>query len=253
MFFSASLLKIALLYASFELCTRVNKLAPTIVWDWKPFFASVESAIPSIPNGNWRRMKLDEILRNTASDAGVLRFGFTRQHCADLRAIFADQNQDGALAAGGFLLETKKGIWYANDLGGGWRQFYVPVATGGRSSVAMTALAMANLLTAMHRGSLIDSASSREMMNIMSMGGSWLQFVANPGSLSFTSMGAKVGDYGSPEAKVSNVKSEGVFLCRTGDCIPFVAVWQNYPNPKGGNSDVTNVYRVIDEVVRKWP
>src|SRR5262245_54876459 len=41
MLFSASLLKVALLYASFELRARLNKLAPTVVWDWKPFFASV--------------------------------------------------------------------------------------------------------------------------------------------------------------------------------------------------------------------
>jgi beta-lactamase class A len=33
MFFSASLLKVALLYASFELRARLNKLAPTVVWD----------------------------------------------------------------------------------------------------------------------------------------------------------------------------------------------------------------------------
>jgi hypothetical protein len=270
MFFSASLLKVTLLYASFELRYRLNKLKPTIVWDWKPFFASVASAVPSIPDGPWKKMKIDEILRITSTSAsGVLRFDFTKQHHADLNAIFANQLQDwaaracmrrlgysyvnGALAAAGFFdPKTKKGIWYANDLSGGWPQFHVPVATSGKSSAAMTALGMAELLTAMHRGTLIDQTSSREMMRIMSKGSSWVSLVANARSLSFISTGAKVGHHASTDAKVSSVKSEGVFLDRRG--VPFVAVWQNYPDARPDVvSDVINVYRVLDEVVKKWP
>ena len=269
MFFSASLLKVALLYASFELRSRLNKLAPTILWDWRPFFASVASAIPSIPDGDWKKMKINEIMISAASDSGVFSFDLRRRHRADLNAIFADQLQDwaaracmhrlgysyvnGALAAAGFFdPKSKKGIWYANDLGGGWKQFHVPVATKGKSSAAMTALAMANLLTAMHRGTLIDQTSSREMMGIMNKGHSWLDLAANAGSLSFTSTGAKVGHHPSADAKVSSVKSEGVFLDH--HRVPFVAVWQNYPDASPNvQSDVINVYRVIDEVVKKWP
>jgi peptidoglycan hydrolase-like protein with peptidoglycan-binding domain len=269
MFFSASLLKVTLLYASFELRFRLNKLAPNIVWDWKPFFASVASATPSIPDGAWKKMKIDEILRITAtSDSGVLRFDLTKQHRADLNAIFANQNQDwaaqacmhrlgysyvnGALAAAGFDPKTKEGIWYANDLGGGWPQFLVPVATNGKSSVAMTALGMAELLTAMHRGTLIDQTSSQEMMGIMSKGASWVSKAANARSLSFTTTGAKVGHHSSRDAKVSSVKSEGAFLDR--NRVPFVAVWQNYPDASPDASrDVINIYRVIDDVLKKWP
>jgi hypothetical protein len=51
---------------------------------------------------------------------------------------------------------------------------------------------------------------------------------------------------------VSSVKSEGAFLDRRG--VPFVAVWQNYPDARPDVvSDVINVYRVINEVVKKWP
>jgi hypothetical protein len=213
-------------------------------------------------------MKIDEILRITAtSDSGVLKFDFTQQHRADLNAIFADQLQDwaaracmrrlgysyvnGALAAGGFF-KSGKGIWYANDLGGGWKQFHVPVDTGGKSSSAMTALTMARLLAAMHRGTLVDQTSSREMMGIMSRGGAWVSLAANANTLSFTSKGAKVGHHPSADAKVSSVKSEGAFLERNG--VPFVAVWQNYPDARPDKiGDVINVYRVIDEVVKKWP
>jgi len=217
-----------------------------------------------------KKMKINEILMITpTSDSGVLSFDLKKQHRADLNAIFADQLQDwaaracmhrlgysyvnGALAAAGFLdLGAKNGIWYANDLGGGWPQFHVPVATRGKSSAAMTALAMANLLTAMHRGTLIDQTSSREMMRIMSQGGSWVSKAAYARSLSFTSTGAKVGHHPSADAKVSSVKSEGAFLKH--NSVPFVAVWQNYPDASPDViSDVINVYRVIDEVMKKWP
>jgi|SRR5882724_782118 len=273
MLFSASLLKVTLLYASFELRSRLNKLAPSIAWDWKPFRAAVASAVPSIPAGPWREMNIYGLLAITAtSDSGVLSFDLQPKHRADLTSIFSDQLQDlaaracmrrlgysyvnGALAAAGFFApKTKKGIWYANDLGGGWPQFHVPVATKGKSSAATTALALANLLTAMHRGTLIDQTSSREMMGIMSKGASWLTIPAvakKAGSLSFTTKGAKVGHHASGDAKVSSVKSEGVFLDRRG--VPFVAVWQNYPDASPDLvSDVSNIYRVIDEVVKKWP
>lgn len=278
MFFSASLLKVTLLYASFELVSRVNKLAPSFPGGrprdffakvQKAFGTSIASAVPWIPHGEWRKVKFEAALTATQDASGAWTVKLSRQHRADLEAIFARQLQDataracmhrlgysyvnGALAAAGFLdLKSKKGIWYANDLGGGWKQFYVPVATSGKSSVAMTGLVLANLLTAMHRGTLIDQTSSREMMGIMSKGGSWLQQAANVGTLSFTSTGAKVGHHPSSDAKVSSVKSEGVFLNHNG--VPFVAVWQNYPDASPDVvSDVINVYRVIDEVVKKWP
>lgn len=278
MFFSASLLKVTLLYASFELVSRVNKLAtsfpggsPTNFFDnvKKAFGTSIASAIPWIPNGERRKVKFREALTPTLGGSGVYTVKLSTQHRADLERIFADQLKDdwaiacmhrlgysyvnGALAAAGFLdAKFKNGIWYANDLGGGWKQFHVPVVTKGKSSAAMTALAMANLLTAMHRGTLIDQTSSREMMGIMSHGGSWLQKAANAGSLSFTSTGAKVGHHPSSDAKVSSVKSEGIFLDHNGN--PFVAVWQNYPDASPNDDrDVINVYRVIDEVVKKWP
>jgi hypothetical protein len=278
MLFSASLLKVTLLYASFELVSRVNKLAPSFPGGsprdflanvQKAFGPSIASAIPWIPNGEWRKVKFDAALTPTRGVSGIYTVKLSPVHRANLETIVANQLQDwaaracmrrlgysyvnGALAAAGFLdLKTKKGIWYANDLGGGWPQFHVPVDTKGKSSVAMTALGLANLLTAMHRGTLIDQPSSQEMMRIMRKGGSWISQAANAGSLSFTSTGAKVGHHASRDAKVSSVKSEGVFLDHNG--VPFVAVWQNYPDASPVvPSDVINVYRVIDEVVKKWP
>src|SRR5262249_22753737 len=148
---------------SFELRARLNKLAPTVAWDWKPFFAAVRSAIPWIPaseaGGKPSRgmeMKIDEVVRiiNT-TDAGVLSYDLRPEHRADLEAIFSNQLDDrppqrvvhrlgyswinGALANAGFLdVKTKKGIWLGNDIGAGWRQVHVPVATAGKSSEATT-------------------------------------------------------------------------------------------------------------------
>src|SRR5262249_8830229 len=100
MLFSGSLLKIAALYASFELCACLNKLAPTVAWDWKPFFAAVRSAIPRIPEhesdgkmpSKEREMKVDDVLRITnTTDAGVLTFDLKPEHRADLEDIFIKQ------------------------------------------------------------------------------------------------------------------------------------------------------------------
>jgi hypothetical protein len=279
MLFSGSLVKVALLYASFELRARLNKLAPSVAWDWKPFFAAVKSAIPWIPDheadgkpSREMEMKIDDVVRiiNT-TDAGVLSYDLRPEHRADLEAIFADQLHNrspqnvvhrlgyswinGALAKAGFLdVKTKKGTWLGNDIGAGWRQVHVPVATGGKSSEATTAVDLVNLLTCMHRGTLIDAASSQEMMNIMARGGSWISTLsqAAQNSLSFVSTGAKVGHDGSDDAKVPSVKSEALFIDHRGT--PFVAVWQNYPDASPNtNEDIVNVYRAIDETLKKWP
>jgi hypothetical protein len=88
----------------------------------------------------------------------------------------------------------------------------------------------------------------------MGGGASWLSTLtpAARGSLSFVSTGAKVGHEVSADAKVLSVKSEALFIDHHGT--PFVAVWQNYPDASpNANADIINVYRVIDEVVKKWP
>jgi len=277
MYFSASLLKLTLIFASFEMVARVNKLATHLLPGGKPeeFFRNLQLAfgddiavaIPWIPEGKWKTVKFDQVLTATRGMSGVYKVKLNETHRKHLETIVINQMQDwaarncmhrlgysyvnGALAAGGFLYDSTKGIWYGTDLGGGWEQVHVPVDTGGTSSAAMTTYEMARLLTAMHTGTLVDEQSSQEMMKIISRGGSWLSMTTNPKSVSFTAAGAKVGHHPSADAKVSSVKSEGVFLNRNG--VPFVAVWQNYPDNKPDVvSDVIHVYRVIDEVLKKW-
>jgi hypothetical protein len=272
MFFSASLLKVAILFASFELRAQVNRVAGAVTATGakdlfakvkKEFDAAVAAAIPAIKAGEWRRARFDQALAATAGSGGALTVDLGRQHRKDLESIFINQRQNlgarrcihrlgyswinGALAAGGFFdVAAKRGIWLATDFGGGWSQFHVPVSTGGTSSVAMTCEAMLHLLAAMRIGTLVDPASSGEMVTLFSGGLPWLSAVGNPGPLSFTITAAKVGHAASGSARVGSVMSEAAFLDRGG--VPFVAVWQNYPD-----GDVMNVYRVIDEVVKKWP
>ena len=287
MSFSASLLKVALLYASFELVARVNKLAPTLTATSPADFFSkvsgsfaqeVRSSVPFIPPGDWREVKFAEVLAATEDAPGKYSVRMRKTpHRDDLVDIFARQRSDdgarncvrrlgfsyvnGALAAGGFLsVKNKSGIWLATDyladgVPDGWPFVYVPVSTGGRSSVAMTALAMAHLFTAMHQRRLVDPASSDEMIGIFSRGprAAWLSLTTtNPASMSFAITGAKVGHLASADAKVGVVKSEAAFLKRKRDDTPFLAVWQNLA--EGANNDDTiPVYRVIDEVVKTWP
>lgn len=274
MFFSASLLKLTLLYASFELVARVNALAPSITaatpaefFDKvrRDFSRKVESAVPRILPGPWRKVAFDQAL--TATPAGPDRYSvsLSAQHDTDLRSIVSHQRQNdgarncvhrlgysyvnGALDAAGFFdAATETGIWWATDYGG-WRDFNVPVSTNGTSSAAMTALSMANLLAWMHRGKLVGLTPSQTMRDILRTGGAWLSTLADPNAYAFTADGAKVGHSPSASAKVGSVMSEAVFLNRKSDDAPFLAVWQNVPDELGSEP----LYRVLHEMIDTWP
>jgi hypothetical protein len=283
MYFSGSLLKVSLLYASFELVARVNAIAPSIVATTEAdFFAELDKrfgptiagAIPNITSGAWQKVTWAQALRALPTGGG-----FTVQmhptHRADIERIFANQNQndaardsmhrlgysyvDGALAAAGFYgAQTQRGVWMATDYisddpagPGNWRSFNIPVVTGtgATSSAAMTCVSMAALLGVMHRGELVDPAASTEMRAILRRGGSWVSTIPNPGVLSFTEQGAKVGHSSSGSAGVGTVMSEAAFLRRTSDGADFVAVWQNVPDALGA----APVFAVIDELIKNWP
>jgi len=282
MFFSASLLKASLLYASFELVARVNELAASITAATpaefldkvkRDFSPKIESAVPRIKPGAWRKVSFDQALTATASGPNQFRVALSAKHDADLRKIFSDQGQNitprdtmhrlgycyvnRALDAAGFFdLQTETGIWMATDYGD-WQDFNVPVATkntarppkNGTSSAAMTALAMANLFAHMHRGKLISAAASITMRDIFRAGGAWLSTLPNKASFSFTDDGAKVGHSGSGSAFVGSVMSEAAFLNRKSDGTPFLAVWQNVPDELGSEP----IYRVLDEMIKNWP
>jgi hypothetical protein len=283
MFFTASLAKIALLPASFELLFRVQQQGVSspaadpkafLADVHKSFDSTIRGAISWLPPGDWRETRIEQVVTATKNASGGFDVAMNAVHRRELEGIFSDPNNNlhlrscmrrlgysyvnGATAAGGFLgtdplLSTfKKGLWMANDLGGGWPQFFVPVQTGGKSSVAATAIDVANILTAMHRGTLIDPSLSTEMMNIFSTGASWLMRVPASVGLSLTNRGAKVGHASSDDAHSPTVKSEAAFLERGGSL--FAAVWHNFPDAHPEDQrDVSIVYRVIDEVARLWP
>ena len=280
MFFSASLLKVSLLYASFELVARVNELAKGITaGSAKDFFVKVNqdfdpkiaNAVPKITPGPWRKVQFNGALAATADASGKFQVTMSPRHDQDLRSIFNNQNQNvgarecmrrlgfsyvnGALEAAGFLgLATETGIWMATDYindnppgPGNWRSFNIPVVTNGTSSAAMTTLTMANLLNKIHRGELIDAASSQTMRDIFATGVAWLSLLADPNAFSFTEDGAKVGHDSSASARVGSVMSEAVFLKRKSDSAPFATVWQNVPDPLGAEP----IYQVIERVDQK--
>jgi hypothetical protein len=281
MFFSASLLKVALLYTSFELVSRVNELAPLItagsaaeffVKVRKEFSGKIENSVPQINPGVWRKVNFKEALTATSDASGVFRVSLSTRHDQDLRSIFSNQNQNlgarncmhrlgfsyvnGALDAAGFFgITSQTGIWMATDYipdnppsADNWPSFNIPVATNGTSSAAMTALSMANLLNKIDRGELINATTSQTMRDIFRTGGAWLSTLSNPNAFSFTATGAKVGHSSSPSARVGSVMSEAAFLERKSDSAPFVAVWQNVPDELGSEQ----IYKVIDEMINNW-
>lgn len=284
MYFSASLLKSVLLYASFELVAQVNALAPTITAPTaKKFFDAVErefmativSSVRRINKaGPWRRTSFRQALTAEPAGANQWRVRLSDAHAEQLRRIFADQGQNitprntmqrlgycfvnRALECAGFLdTGTDTGLWMATDYGS-YKDFNVPVVTmsagrvpkRGTSSAAMTALAMASLWTHIHRSQLIDAAASAAMRGIIARGGAWFSTLdaAVRATFSFADIGAKVGHSGSRSAFVGSVQSEAAFLRRT-DGAQFIAVWQNVPD----ELDSEPIYRVLDTMIRQWP
>lgn len=282
MFFSASLLKVVLLYASFELVAQVNQLAPALSAPTaakfiervkREFGATIERSVRRIGPGVWRSVSFGQVLTATAAGPSQFRVALSTNHENDLRQIIANQRQNDtpsrcmhrlgysyvnrALEAAGFLdAVSGVGLWMATDYGS-WSDFHVPVATrsGGRnprngsSSAAMTAIAMASLLAHMHRRQLVDAASSQAMRTMFAAGGAWLSTLTSADAFSYTAEGAKVGHSSSGSAFVGSVMSEAAFLERKSDNAPFVAVWQNVPDELGSEP----IYRVIDAMVRTWP
>lgn len=164
---------------------------------------------------------------------------------------------NGALDAAGFFgIVTETGIWMGSDFiqdnppgNNNWPSFHVRVATNGTSSLAMTALSMANLMNKIHRRELVDADSSDKMRQIFATGGAWFDELPNQNTFSFTAEGAKVGHAQSPSAQVGSVMSEAVFLKRKSDSAQFAAVWQNVPDALGSEP----IYKVIDEMIKNWP
>jgi hypothetical protein len=265
MLFSGSLLKVAILYASFELRERVRTLAPNITaangTDFlaevaKAFQPGIDSAIARVPAGARRRVKFGEVLTATPSGSGF-DVDFTKKHLDDLRKTFSSQGQNttpnncilrlgfsyinGALLNGGFLdLSAKKGIWLGGMFGSRvWDPVFFPTANGGASSQCTAALAMTRLLAAVQRGELISSAVSTEMLDILQPV-SWLN------SMGSTTVGLS---YTIPRAKVGHALqlfSEGGIAQRGSTRYAFT--WQNLNDAL----PIDSVYRLMDEVIKTW-
>lgn len=285
MFFSASLLKVVLLYASFELVAQVNALAPVLTAPnaakfldrvRREFSPTIERSVRRVPAGAWRTLSFSQAL--TATPAGPpnqFRVALSATHETHVGKIFSEQNQNTSprdtmhrlgysfvnrtLEAAGFLdAESGVGLWMATDYGD-WSDFHVPVSTrssgrnprNGSSSAAMNAVAMASLLAHLHRGQLVDAASSVRMRTLFEGGGPWSWFnqLDNTAAFSFEVTACKIGHASSGSAFVGSVLSEAAWLRRKSDDARFLAVWQNVPDDLGFEP----IYRVIDEMVKNWP
>jgi len=284
MFFSASLLKVVLLHASFELVAQVNALAPTLTATSAPkflervrreFAATIARSVRRIRPGVWRTLNFSQALTATPAGANQFRVTLHPTHETHVGKIFSEQNQNDSprdtmhrlgysfvnrtLEAAGFLdAESGVGVWMATDYGG-WSDFHVPVSTrstgrnprNGSSSAAMTAIGMASLLAHLHRDQLVDAAASQRMRTLFEAGGPWSWFwqMSNTGAFSFEVTGCKIGHASSGSAFVGSMLSEAAYLRRKSDSARFLAVWQNVPDALSFEP----IYRVLDEMIKNWP
>jgi len=204
-FFSASLLKIAALYAAYELRQSVNNLAAELgsnVFTADEMFASLQSEFDGQINNKFddilstlditlsvednakiKTPKYNQIFAAIPLTTGgfALDFGGQFKNNMTQMIINSDDNAsaaciealgykwiNGALNAGGFFFpEGKTGIWLAGTFTGSLPAIRIPSVNDDDVAQATTCFDMANLYAHMFQQTLVDSVSSTEMLNML--------------------------------------------------------------------------------------
>lgn len=261
MHFAASLLKVAALYAVFELKKTLEEVAKAagaegdgpsvlaaVAQALKPAILEQARALPAL-----RRVTDSDALPDHASLFDVARprrgpgldVSFSAATAERLRHMIAVSDNEaatacirgvgygflaGALTLGGFFdARAARGVW----LGGGYTasgpRCEVPSVNDGLVAHATTVRDMARLYTLLADGQLVDAPSSREMAALLTSSVAEREVFTNRGSfLNFSVTHCKIG---LGPLKPSNggydVYSEGSLLEHESGR-RFVAVWQNY-------------------------
>lgn len=265
MHFSASLMKVAAMYAAFSLRAEARELARAGgVANTKAFFAALEQqfntndAVPTIRNAGptvGLKPKAEDILSVTGFSSGTLSVDFTDDFRNHLRQMIIPSDNGSAaqcirrlgyayinvkLMNGGFLdRTTNKGIWLAADFAGGTR-VEVNSINDGKAAQVTTSRQMARFFSAIRLGTLIDSTHSDDMRQLLkdavAVDPPW---ISRFGTRLYKFSGVKVGLANlkpNTPPKGPDVYSEGVLLKWKGDATKLNALnlsgdiavcWQN--------------------------
>jgi hypothetical protein len=202
--YSASLLKVAAMYAAFQLRSSTTQFAAmTAIPVFAAFFTDLAAAFDPVIAAAVPALASDpEILAKPAAvqaDVARTKYGavlaatpvpmvgasvvFTSTFAGQLkRAIVDSSNGDaasvikalgyrflnGALEEGGFFdATTQDGVWLAGTFDGTWPRARIPSVNDGPVAQAMTCLDMARMYTLMDSRQLVDGASSDEMLDLL--------------------------------------------------------------------------------------
>lgn len=265
MHFSASLLKVAAMYAAFSLRAEARELAQTGGFaNINAFFTALgqqfntNEAVLAIRNAGspvGLKPKHADILSVTGFGSGALSVDFTDDFQNHLRQMIIPSDNSSAaqcirrlgyayinvkLMNGGFFDPmTNTGIWLAADFAGGVRVEVNSVNDGKAAQVA-TSREIARLFSAVRLGTLVDSTHSEEMRQLLKDAvGVDPPWISRFNDRLYKFGGVKVGVANlkpNTPPKGPDVFSEGVLLKWKGDAAKLTALnltgdiavcWQN--------------------------
>ncbi|HEX8107112.1 MAG TPA: hypothetical protein VF516_05250 [Kofleriaceae bacterium] len=281
--FSASLVKVAAMYAAFELRATLRDIAAelgtsttkaTLLKDaaayLDPKILAKAAAIPAL-KGITKAHALPQYTTAfevvpvppsplVPSPGFTVNFSSTFQdHLEKMIAISVNQSAaqcihgsgygylNGALASAGFFdPATNNGIWLAGDYIGNYPYFRINSVNDGLVAQAVTTRRLAQMYTLLHDGTLVGGISSSEMRDLLAKAVAVPEvFINRASGLNFTVTHTKVG-LGPLKPKngvIDNVYSEASILQHTPSGRKFVAVWQNFVSGSDGFDPIGHVVR----------
>lgn len=242
-YFGASLLKVAAMYAAFELrntCRAVARAskaatrAALFAEMAKLCNAKIKAAVPALATAGLP--KYSTIFAAAAPAAGGWQLLFSTAFAASMRKMIVESSNNdaaiciqalgygwinGALRAAGFFRAPTKatgnGIWLAGSFSKKFPSFSTPTADGGGSAQAMTCIDMTNLYAHLLNRSLVDGPSSDGMLLLLEKAQAYESSWLSPGRVktrSFTPTHTKIG---VAPRKGENVYSEATVITQGGE------------------------------------
>lgn len=267
--YSASLLKVAAMYAAFDLRSSADKLATD---NGLTSFPEIEAALESTfnreiathtPSSLTESLSLGPVDKTRKPDyRAVLQLGgadflvdFTQAQVNAFEDMMVRAHNPGAtttihglgypylngkIADDGFF-EGTKGVWLAGDFASGtqWPVARIETKNDGLSAQATTAVHLARLLTLLFDNRLVGKLSSAGMQALMSRAGNWFHLdrvvpgpTIWPRDGRFVATHGKVG-VGPLKTGGLSTFSEGLVVRDTMHDRDFVVVWQNVVDTLG--------------------
>ncbi len=270
MLYSASLLKMTLLLASFEL----RELARNTAFELgessaenlhqhigEALRSELENRSTGITQTQARKVDLSSILQIIPLQSDLPDIDFTETFHDELRSVFFSQKNQpatscirklglayisAALSNGGFFNpSTKHGTWLGGDYAtGGFQGHPVPTADGLTSSQATTSESMMRFMASIASEQLVNRAASKEMKDLMTDVSFLSGFSRDDVEMSYVVSHAKVGVGTSKKPQLSESG-----IARTVEEETFVYCWQNCNKAL----PLLAVYEVLDIVFSNWP